>query len=274
MESSIIPEAVAFTRRYVHGDFVNNPRTIQEKIANIKIFRVTGEMTECADKLRVKEYVKRKTGEDLCVPLIEAYGSPDEIDPDRLPDRFVLKCNHGCAYNIIVPDKGEFDAPEAMRQLKVWLAQDFSRKGYELQYRGIPRKCFSEQYVESADERIKDYKILCFNGEPKFVKVEIRRGPHNIRINCYDLGFRLTDIENKIYPNDPNERIEPPKGYEDMLRHARTLCRDFDFVRVDFMQSKDRIYLGEMTFTPGNARMQYRKPETALMLGNMLKLTK
>lgn len=273
MDRNLVADAIEFTSRYIPGDFVNNPVTIQEKLAHIKIFGVTDIMTVCADKLRVKEYVKRKTGEDLCVPLIEAYRSPDEIDPDRLPDRFVLKCNHGCAYNIIVHDKMKFDVEKARGRLKTWLAQDFSRVGYELQYRGIPRRCFSEQYVESIDERIKDYKFLCFNGEPKFVKVEIRSGAHDIRINCYDLDFRLTDIENKIYPNDPNERIEPPKGYEDMLRHARTLCRNFDFVRVDFMQSKDRIYLGEMTFTPGNARMQYRKPETALMLGNMLRLS-
>ena len=273
MNQDLIARAVDFTKKYISGDFVNNPKTIQEKLAHIKIFRTNSLMSTCADKLKVKQYVRRKTGTDLCVPLIREYESPDEINVEELPEKFALKCNHGCGYNIIVEDKKGFDLEGAKVRLTKWLSDDFSEKGFELQYRGIPRKCFSEKYVESADERIKDYKILCFNGVPKFVKVEIRRGEHDIRINCYDLDFNLTNIVNKVYPSDPSEKIEPPKDYGSMLKYASMLCKDFDFVRIDFMQAKDAYYLGEMTFTPGNARMQYKDPETGLILGNMLTLS-
>lgn len=273
MNQDLVARAVAFTKKYIPGDFVNNPQTIQEKLAHIKIFRTTDSMSVCADKLRVKQYVKTKTGQDLCVPLTKEYDSPENIRMDELPDKFVLKCNHGCGYNIIVEDRREFDLDEAKSKLKKWLSEDFSEKGFELQYRNIPRKCFSEKYVESVDKRIKDYKILCFNGCPEFVKVEIRRGEHDISINCYDLDFNLTNIVNKAYPSDPSEKISPPKDYESMLKHATTLCKDFDFVRIDFMQAKDTFYLGEMTFTPGNARMQYADESTGLMLGSMLKFS-
>lgn len=265
--------AIAFTKTYISGDFVHNPRTIQEKLAHIKIFGTTPAMTLCADKLKVKQHVRDKLGVDLCVPLIREYADPSEVQVEELPSRFVLKCNHGCGYNIVVPDKDKFNREDAVAKLTGWLAEDFYTKGYELQYKDIPHRCFAEQYVESSDERIKDYKFLCFNGVPRFVKVEVRTGEHNIRINCYDMDFRLTDIENKVYPSDPNARVLPPAGFNEMRKYATLLSKDFDFVRVDFMQGRNRFYLGELTFSPGNARMQYRKAETSLKLGSLLRLS-
>jgi len=42
--------------------------------------------TECADKLLVKEYVKKVLGRDISVPTLAVWDSADEIDFSNLPD--------------------------------------------------------------------------------------------------------------------------------------------------------------------------------------------
>ena len=274
MLSERMNEAIAFTRRYVRGDFLNNPRTIQEKIAYIKTIGVTPEMTMCADKLLVKEYARKKLGTDVCVPTIKVYGSPDDIDPGELPDSFALKCNHGCQYNVIVKDKSSLDLEDAKNRLRGWLSIDFSTRGGEMQYHGIDRKCFAEKYVGGADG-IKDYKFLCFNGRPTFCQIISDRGTPLQRLNYYDMDFRFVDLCRLDFPNNPELLDDRPYGFERMKDYARALSSDFDFVRVDFFENDGRVYLGEMTFTPGNARMKYEgDPETSAYVGSLLRITR
>lgn len=54
-------------------------------------------LTELTDKIRVRDWVKAKIGEEYLVPVIgSVYSNPDEIDFDslQLPNRFVIKANH------------------------------------------------------------------------------------------------------------------------------------------------------------------------------------
>lgn len=44
----------------------------------------------------------------------------DEIKLDELPDKFVLKANHGSGMNIICKDKMNFDINMAKNKLKEW----------------------------------------------------------------------------------------------------------------------------------------------------------
>ena len=44
---------------------------------------------------------------------------------------------------------------------------------------------------------------------------------------------------------------EKPQNYEKMVELAETLAKDIPFVRIDFYNIDGRIYVGELTFTPG-----------------------
>ena len=46
-------------------------------------------------------YSKKKLGIDICVPIIKIYNNSEEIKLEELPDKFVLKCNHGSGMNIL-----------------------------------------------------------------------------------------------------------------------------------------------------------------------------
>lgn len=73
----------------------------------MKLYDRSPMRTGLPDKLLARDWVKEKIGEEYLAPLLG--DSFDEIDFSRLPTRFALKTNHGCAYNLIVTDKALFD---------------------------------------------------------------------------------------------------------------------------------------------------------------------
>ncbi len=46
--------------------------------------------------------------------------------------------------------------------------------------------------------------------------------------------------------------IKLPEDFNDMLKYGEKLSEEFPFVRIDFFYSNSKLYLGEMTFTPGS----------------------
>ena len=273
-EAGVLARHVAICKRRLGGDgFITNPRSVQEKIAHIKLFGITKLMTRCSDKLAVRDYAREVLGEDISVPVLGSWRNPHDIEFDSLPDKYVLKCNHGSGYNIVVEDASSLDRAAAVAKLSKWLSENFATSRGETQYLNIPRKCFAEAFVDHGDGPV-DLKFVCLNGEPKFVKTEIRGGGH-IRINWYDMDFRFLDYSNRMHPNDPTANVERPKLFDEMREVASKLAKPFDLVRVDFLIGRERFYLGELTFTPGNGKMSYvGDPETGLKLGSMLRLTR
>ena len=78
------------------------------------------------------------------------YDSFEEIDFDKLPNQFVIKCNHGCGYNIIVKDKSKLDLAYVKEKLDYWMKKNFAFKhGYELHYRDIQPKIIIEKFIEN-----------------------------------------------------------------------------------------------------------------------------
>lgn len=56
------------------------------------------------------------------------------------------------------------------------------------------------------------------------------------------------------------------------LSKTKILSRDFPFVRVDFFEVNEKLYIGEMTFYPGNGMEPFNPCEWDRKLGNLLKL--
>jgi hypothetical protein len=88
---------------------LENPVTIQDKLRWLNIYDADPLKSDCADKLKVKDYAMKITGDDLGVPTIAVWNKAEDIDFDKLPDKFVLKCNHGSGMNIIVKDKSQIN---------------------------------------------------------------------------------------------------------------------------------------------------------------------
>ena len=162
-----------------------------------------------------------------------------------MPEKFVLKTNHGSGYNIIVNNKSSLNFIIAKRQLNEWLKTDYGEFGMEFHYSLIKRKIFAEEFI---GDDLKNYKFLCYNGTPKFVYLSIKDNNQKYR-NFYDMKWNFLNYHCLSEPH-PAQNFTKPKFFELMKKYASILSKDFIFVRVDFYELKNEIRLGELTFTP------------------------
>ena len=102
-----------------------HPKTFNEKLQWLKLYDRNPLYTTLVDKYRVKQWVADKIGEQYVIPTLAVYNSVDEIDLDKLPNQFVLKCNHDSGSVVICRDKPSFDLEAARRKLGVALRKNF-----------------------------------------------------------------------------------------------------------------------------------------------------
>ena len=105
-----------------------NPKNINEKLMWLTRYWQHPLKTICADKYLVRDYLTQRGYDDILIPLLGVWDSPEQIDFNKLPNQFVLKCNHGSGYNIICTDKSCLDISEVKRKLNCWLNEDFSNR--------------------------------------------------------------------------------------------------------------------------------------------------
>lgn len=251
----------------------NNLLTINDKLNYLLIHESPDYKSKICDKIRLHEYSKNKLGKDICVPIIKIYKDINEINLKELPNKFVLKCNHGSEMNILCNNKEKFDIEQAKKSLSKWININYGFSYNEFQYINIKREIFAESYL---GDNILDYKVYCFNGNPKFIRVQKKMNDGSKINNYYDLDWNLTDIETGLphFYRNPEVKFEKPTNLDTMIEYAKKLSDEFVFVRVDFYNIKGNIYLGELTFSPSNNRMRLKDKNQSIYLGNLLDITK
>ncbi len=233
---------------------IESPRSFNEKIQWLKLHDTTPLKTRLADKYLVREWIKEQIGEEYLIPLLGVWDSFEEIDFNSLPNRFVLKCNHGSGMTIVVDDKSRLDLSDAKRKIDAWMNEDFAfHCGLELQYHDIPHKIIAEEYIEQADHNLLDYKIHFFGGVPKIIQIIGDRdiAGHKGKEIFLDLNWEAHDFMYHTY--EMYDEMPPkPDNLDEMLRVAQVLATGFRYVRVDLYNVEGRILFGEMTFTPAS----------------------
>ena len=247
-----------------------NSLTFKEKLNYLLIYESPEEKTNIVDKILLRNYSKKILGKDICTPILKIYNDIDEINLDDLPDKFVLKCNHGSGMNIFCKDKSKFNLVNAKHTLKTWMNINYGILRFEYQYMNIKKKVFAEKYLE---EEIINYKFSCFNGEPKIIRVKGHINGTNI-YNIYYTNWTITNFEIALSNYYLTTTFQKPKNLDKMIDYARLLASDFCYCRVDFYEINDKIYLGEITFTPFNSHINYKKKETEIYLGNLINISK
>lgn len=247
---------------------LENPNTYNEKLQWFKLYGITPEITRLADKYRVRDFVAERIGEQYMIPLLGVWKYPEEIDFSHLPDRFVLKANHGCGYNYIVHGKKEMDTNAIIYNAWKWLQEDYSLKAFEMQYRDIPRLLLAEEYIENHTGDLNDYKFRCFNGKVKLIAVVTNRSK-GLKMDWFDREWNTLPIIYNEYPHS-EKPLPRPDNLGEMIKIAETLAEGFPHVRVDLYRlNNGRIYFGEMTFTPSSGMAKWDPPELDLQLGQL-----
>lgn len=247
---------------------LDEPKTYNEKIQWLKLYDDNPLKTRLADKYLVKEWVKEKIGEQYLVPLLGVWETFDEIDFSKLPDKFVLKANHGCGYNIIVKDKTKLNIKEAKEKFDRWMTTNFAFVNLEMHYKRIKPMIIAEKYLENGQEELHDYQVWCFNGEPKYVMC-IVNSQRDHKTIFYDTEWNRMPFTTSS--NVCEKDIPKPENLDELLELAKKLSEDFKHVRVDFYRLYDGSFkFGEMTFTSGAGKSAWHPEEYDRILGDML----
>ena len=276
LASKIMPDALMskFYFKVVLGKKLNikNPQTFNEKLQWLKLNYLPKNplVVQCADKFKVREYIKQKGFEEKLVPLLGDWDSAGKIDWSKLPKKFVLKCNHGCAYNILCADKDSFDKENAVRQLNTWMKEDFGAFNIERHYSKIIPHITCEEYL---GDNITDYKYFCFNGEPKFIYVSTDLvHDRQAQIGFFYLDGSKMPLKRDDYTDIPS--VDLPSFFNEMTDMAKILSQDFPFVRVDFFIANNQYYFAELTFTPSACMMPFNPDKYDLEWGQMIDLSR
>jgi len=111
-----------YLRKFGRLPDLKHPQTLNEKLLKQKLERFGTDpvVRQCADKYRVRDYVDGCGCGGTLNRLLAVYDRPEDIDWDALPERFAVKWNFGCGYNLICTDKSALDTNAAKKQLRAW----------------------------------------------------------------------------------------------------------------------------------------------------------
>lgn len=249
---------------------LKSPQTFNEKLQWLKLYYwgKNKKAIQCADKYAVREYIESVGKKEILNDIYYAWNDSDEIDWEALPNQFVLKCNHGCGYNIICPDKSKLDEKKTKATLHKWINEDFSKFNAEPHYAKIKRKIICEKFL---DGDVVNYNIYVFNGKVVFLSVAGGLGDGiGEHLTYYNPDGTVADFKNKSYPvkADKLSALLP-----EMIEMAEFLAKDFPMCRVDLFDFNGRIILSEMTFTPGGGLIPFDPIDADKKLGNLLDIS-
>lgn len=234
----------------------NNPLRYTEKLQFLRyyVYPKNELVSKCAGRIGVRDFLKENNLENYLINCLGIYDKFDDIDFDKLPKQFVMKCSHGCAMNYICYDKEKIDKKVLRKKFNKWLKTNYGKKTVELHYSAIKPQIIIEELLLENGHLPTEYKIHCFNGKAKSLYVVTSRGI-DIRYNNYYIDWRPFDGSQFNGWKKSDSPLEKPSNFNEMIKISEVLSAKFPFVRVDLYNINGAIYFSEMTFTPAKGTL-------------------
>ena len=250
---------------------LNAPKTFNEKLQWLKLYDRNPDYTKMVDKYEVREYIKEKIGEEYLIPLIGVYDKFDDINFDKLPNQFVIKCTHDSGGLVICRDKNTLDIKDAKKKIDKFMKRNYYKVHREWPYKNVKPRIIIEKYMEDTKAKeLVDYKFMCFNGKPKLSFTCSERYNSGLKVTFFDFNWNKLPFE-RHYPSS-NKKIAKPINYDLMLNFSKTLSNNIPFVRVDWYEINGKLYFGELTFYPGSGYEEFTPSKYDKIIGDFIKL--
>lgn len=253
---------------------LQHPTTFNEKLQWLKLYNRKPEYTKMVDKFAVKEYVANIIGKEHIIPTLGVWDRFEDIDFSALPQQFVLKTTHGGGGGgvVICSDKTIFDKEVAKRKIEASMKSDIYKLLREWPYKNVPKRIIAEKYMtpETGQLDLLDYKVYCFNGEPKLIMVACGRNSGDKRFAYYDTDWNVIEI--RWGAPRPDKEFEKPEQLQNMLETASQLSKGIPHVRIDLYCIKNKLFFGEITMFDASGLGKIEPVEMDHYLGSLIKL--
>lgn len=274
---SILPDKFYISLKYFYRFHkfpdLRNPETYNEKLQWLKLHDHNELYHTLADKYEVKKYVENLIGSEYVIRTLGIYDSFDEIDFDRLPDRFVLKCTHDSGGLVICKDKNRLDKENARKVIESSLKTNYFYHSREWAYKDLKPRIIAEEYIETENGDLPDYKFFCFDGKVRALYVATGRHTESgVCFDFFDENFNHLPFYNS-HPNSKHE-IKRPVGFEKMKELTEVLSAGMPHVRVDLYDIDGKIYFGEYTFYHMSGFQPFKPEEWDYTFGSWIDLNK
>ncbi|MFW5700076.1 MAG: ATP-grasp fold amidoligase family protein [Cyclobacteriaceae bacterium] len=234
---------------------LESPQSYNQKIIWKKLNDRNPLLAVTADKYAVRSYIKDVLGEKqadmILIPVYHVTNNPETIPFDKLPEKYVVKPNHGSRMHLIINSKNEEDPERIIGECKKWLRTYYGIYSHEWAYKHIKKKIIIEKLLETEDHRLPDdYKFYCFHGKCKLVRVTTNRFGNKILSGFFDTDWNQIPAFVPGYAELIS--IEKPSNLDQMIEIAEKLSVNFDYVRVDLYNMVNEIFFGELTHYEGS----------------------
>ena len=263
--------------RYITGHKLNlaNPIRYTEKLQYLRLFTYPNDelVIKAASRDGLRNYAEEKGYKNNLIKCYGVFDKFDDIDFASLPDKFVMKCTHACAFNEIVYDKASLDIKESKKKFDKWLATDYGKKTVEPHYSKIKPRIIIEELLLENNELPVEYKIHVFNGIAKYMYVVTGRNKE-IHYNNYLIDWKDFDEAQFNHWTKSEKEIKKPLCWAEAVKLAESLASPFPFVRVDLYIINNKIYISEMTFTPAKGTLTFKDDKSDFVIGEWLTIQK
>ena len=261
-----------FNKRIILSRDNRELKLYTEKIQWLKLYDRHPEYTDMVDKYNVCKYVARTIGEEYLIPIFGVWDKFNDIPFDTLPSQLVLKCTHDSGSIIVCNEKNDINLKKLDKYFTKRLSRNYYWSSRQWAYKNIMPRIIAQKFmVDDSGSGLKDYKIFCFNGEPKLVQVDIDRYGADHRMNFYSTNWDFIPLMH-FRPNAPLININKPICLELMLDLAGKLSANKIHVRVDFFITKGKLYFGELTFYNYSGLVPFYPEEWDRTLGDWISL--
>lgn len=253
---------------------LDHPKTFNEKMQWLKFFHQKKNLSTMADKHLAKKYVSDIIGENHIAKELGFWENFDDIDFNKLPNKFVLKTNHGCGSMYVCKDKSKIsDFSFLKEQFEKSLKSSYYDNYYEYPYRDIKPLIIAEEFLSDGINNVLPvFKFFCFNGVPAIAQIIQNDKQDNETIDYIDMDYNFLKIS-QGYPNSrKKKRLPKPALFDEMKQLASKLSKDFPFIRVDLYDCGEKVVFSEFTFFSDAGFARFYSKKWDRILGEKIRL--
>ena len=220
---------------------------------------------EIQDKYKVKEYASARGVKSADTYYVT--DKPETIPFDSLPDKYFIKANHGCKWNILYSENEFFlygdgedligrnntstyklTREECVQYCNSWMSTIYSKREWAYQFI-TPKIMIEETLIQYNGGELMDYRCFTFNGKVGAIYLD------SATFNIYNQKVFVDSTWKELkFTNDRELRPyilpEKPENLSEIVDIAERLGQGLDFVRVDLYNTTRGIVLGEMSIYP------------------------